>query len=82
MINSVGRRRQAIEVLAQDVARKENRTDAEASPVDLGSNEVLISFVLLGLADISNWRLIEKAIFPRGAVLRDVDFRGTNASEP
>ena len=59
MIDSVGRTRQAIEVLAQDLARQENRADAKASPLNLGRNEVLISFVLLGLADVSDRRLVE-----------------------
>ena len=52
MIDSVGRTRQAIEVLAQDLARQENQADAEASPLNLARNEVLISFVVFGLADV------------------------------
>ena len=62
MIDSVGRTRQPIEILAYDLARQENRANAEASPVNLGGNEVLIAFVLLGLADVSDWRLVETAI--------------------
>ena len=57
MIDSVGRTRQAIEVLAQDLARQENRADAEASLANFGRDEVLTSFVLLGLAGVSDWRL-------------------------
>src|SRR5271165_1945990 len=53
MIDFVGRKREAIEVLAQNLARQENRADAEASPLNLGRNEVLLSFVLLGLADVA-----------------------------
>jgi shikimate 5-dehydrogenase len=64
MIDAVGRTRQAIEVLAEDLARQENRADAEASALNLGRNEVLVSFVPLGMADVSDWRLIEKTIFP------------------
>jgi len=56
MIDSVGRTRQAIEVLAQDLARQKNRADAKASPANFGRDEVLISFVLLGLAYLSDWR--------------------------
>ena len=52
IIDSVGRTRQAIEILAQDLARQENQADTEASPLNLGRNEVLISFVLFGLADV------------------------------
>ena len=75
MIGSVGRTRQLIEVLAQDFARQEYRADAKASLVNFGRDEVLISFVLPGLADVSDWRLVERAIYSRRAVLRDEDFR-------
>ena len=75
MIDSVGRTRQAIEVLAQDLARQENRADAKASPVNLGRNEVLISFVLLGLADVSDWRLVDITARSGGGILGDEDFR-------
>ena len=51
-IGSMVRIWQTIEVVAQDLARQENRTDAKASMVNLGRNEVLISFVLFGLADV------------------------------
>ena len=52
MIDAGGRMRHAIEVLAQDLAWQENRADAKASTVNLSRNEVLISLVLLGLADV------------------------------
>ena len=75
MIDSVGRMRQAIEVFAQDLARQENRADAKASTVNLGRNEVLISFVLLGLADVSDWRLVDITVRSGGGILGDEDFR-------
>ena len=75
MVDSVSRTRQAVEVLAQDLALQDDRSNAEVLWLNLGRNEVLISFVLLGLADVSDWRLVEKAIYSRRAVLRDVDFR-------
>ena len=59
MTDSVGRTRQSIEILAQDLARQENLGDAKASPLNLSGNEVLVSFVLLGLADVSDRRLID-----------------------
>src|ERR1035438_3411639 len=74
MIDSLGRTRQAIEILAQDLARQENRADAQPSPLDLGRNEVLISFVLLRLADISDWRLVDITARPGGCILGDEDF--------
>ena len=74
MIDSVGRTRQAIEVLAQDLARQENRTDAKASPANLGRNEVLISFVLFGLADVSDWHLVDITFRAGGGILGDQDF--------
>ena len=43
---------QTIEVVAQDLTRQENRIDAKASMVNLGRNEVLISFVPFGLAHV------------------------------
>src|SRR5271157_1036049 len=75
MIDSVRHTRQAIEVLAQDVAWQENRADAKASPLNLGRNEVLISFVLLGLADVSDGSLIEITTRSGGGSLGDEDFR-------
>ena len=75
MIDSVGRTRQAIEVLAQDLARQENRADAKASPLNLGRNVVLISFVQLGLADVSDWRLVDITARSGGGILGDEDFR-------
>src|SRR5271167_2211381 len=74
MIDSVGRTREAVEVFAEDRARQENRADAQTSPVDLGRNEVLMSFVAFGLTDLSDGCLVERAIYSRGAFLRDVDF--------
>ena len=64
---------QTIEVLAQDLARQENRTDAKASAVNLRRNEVLISFVLFGLADIPDWHLVEIALGARVRILGDQD---------
>ena len=75
MIDSVGRTRQAIEVLAQDLARQENRADAKASTLNLSRNVLLISFVLLGLADVSDGRLIEITTGSGGGILGDQDFR-------
>jgi hypothetical protein len=75
MIDSVGRTRQAIEVLAQDLARQENRTDAKASSVNLAGDEVLISFVLFGLADVSDRRLVDITAQCGGGILGDEDFR-------
>jgi len=75
MIDSLGCMREAIEVLAQDLARQKNRIDAKASTVNFGRNEVLMSFVRLGLADVSDWRLVDMAVRPSAAVLRDKDFR-------
>ena len=75
MIDSVGRARQAIEVLAQDLARQENRTDAKASLVNLGRNKLLISFVLFRLADVSDWHLVEITVRSRDGFLGDEDFR-------
>ena len=75
MIDAVGRTRQAIEVFAQDLARQENCADAKASPLNLGRNEVLISFVLLGLADVSDWRLVDITARSGGGILGDEDFR-------
>src|SRR5271165_4643101 len=75
MIDSAGRMRQLIEILAQDLARQENLADAKASQVNLGCNEGLISFVLLGLADVSDWRLVDIATQSGGGVLGDEDFR-------
>jgi hypothetical protein len=70
MIDSIGRTREAIEVLAQDLAMQENDADAKASPENPGRNEVLISFVLLGLANISapSWRSISRAAAPPGTL--------------
>src|SRR5271157_3401128 len=74
MIDSVGRTRQAIEVLAQDLARQKNRADAKASPANFGRDEVLISFVLLGLAYVSDGRLVEITTLSGGGILGDKDF--------
>src|ERR1035437_1743371 len=43
--------------------------------VNLGRNEVLISFVLFGLADVSDLCLIDISTQPGGAILGDEDFR-------
>ena len=75
MIDSVGRTRQAIEVLAQDLARQENRTDAKASSVNLGRNKALISFVLLRPADVSDRRLVDISAWFGDGILGDEDFR-------
>src|SRR5271166_2841471 len=75
LIDSVGRKRHSIEVLTQDLARQENRADAQAPPANFGRGEVLISFVLLGLADVSDWRLVDITARSRGGILGDEDFR-------
>src|SRR5271165_4358948 len=75
MIDSVRRRRQSIEVLAEDLARQENRAHAKTSPANLGRNVVLISFVPLGLADVCDWRLVDITTRSRGGILGDEDFR-------
>src|SRR5271157_3385246 len=75
MIDSVGRTRQAVEVLAQGLARHKNLADAKASPANLGGNEVPISFVRLGLADVSDWRLVDITARSGGGILVDKDFR-------
>src|SRR5271166_6461806 len=75
MIDSVRRRRQSIEVLAEDLARQENRAHAKASPANLGRNVVLISFVPLGLADVCDWRLVDIAARSGGGILGDKNFR-------
>src|ERR1039458_2635916 len=38
MIDPIGRMRQAVEVLAQNLARQKNRADAKASSLNLGRN--------------------------------------------
>src|SRR5271165_1989999 len=75
MIDSVRRRRQSIEVLAEDLARQENRAHAKASPANLGRNVVLISFVPLGLADVCDWRLVDITTRSGGGLLGDENFR-------
>src|SRR5271167_26286 len=75
MIDSVGRTRETVEVFAEDRARQKNRADAKTSTLNLGGNEVLISFVLLGLADVSDWRLVDIAVRSSGGALGDKDFR-------
>src|ERR1039458_10702947 len=74
MIDSVGRLRQAIEVLAQDLAWQKYRSYAKASSLNLGRNEVLISFVQLGLADISDRCLVDTTAQSGGGILGDEDF--------
>src|SRR5208283_156194 len=56
-------------------ARQENCANAEASPANLGRNKVLISFVPPGLADISDWHLVEMTTRSGGGILGDEDFR-------
>lgn len=73
MIGSIVARRQAIEVLAKSLAGQEDRTNAKASTLDLGRDEVLPSFILLGLADVPDRRLIEAAIPPRACVLAEIN---------
>lgn len=75
MIASVGRVRQAIEVLAQDLAWQKYRSYAKASSVNLGRNKALISFVQLGLADVSDWNLVYITVRSRDGFLGDEDFR-------
>src|SRR5271165_5801908 len=75
MIDSLGCMREAIEVLAQDLARQKNRIDAKASTVNFGRNEVLMSFVRLGLGDASDWSLVDITARSGGGILGDEDFR-------
>jgi len=75
MIESVRRGRQEKEVLAQDLARQENRADAEASPLNFSRNVVLVSFVLLGLADVSDWCAVNIAARSGGRILGDEELR-------
>src|SRR5271157_3371952 len=75
MIDFDGNKLQSIEVLAEDLARQENRTDTEASPTNFGRDEVLISFVLLGVADVSDWRLVDITARSGGGILGDEHFR-------
>src|SRR5271166_2035419 len=75
MIDSVRRRRHSIEVLTHDLAGQDNLVDAKASPADFGGNEVLISFVLLGVADVSDWRLVDITARSGGGILANEDFR-------
>src|SRR5271166_6483555 len=75
MIDSVGYTRLAIEVFAQGLTRQENRADAKASPANFGRREVLSSFVPLGLADVSDWCLVDVTARSRGGILGDEDFR-------
>ena len=75
MLDSLDRTRQSIEVLAEDLAWQENRANAKASPANLGRNEVLISFGLLGLADVSDWCLVDITARSGGGILGDEDFR-------
>ena len=62
---------QTIEVVAQDLTRQENHTDAKASMVNLGRNEVLISFVLFGLAHVPDWHMVEITLGPGPTILGD-----------
>src|SRR5271157_2414303 len=75
MIDSVGCTRQAIEVFTQNLARQENRADAKASPANFGRDVVLVSFVLLGLGDVSDWRLVDITDRSGSSILADEDFR-------
>src|SRR5271157_2474227 len=67
--------RQTIEVLAHNLARQENRADAKASPANFGRDEVLVSFVLLGLADVCDWCLVDITARSGGGTLGDEDSR-------
>jgi hypothetical protein len=62
---------QTIEVVAQDRTRQENRTDAKAALVNLRRNEVLISFVLFGLADMPDWHMVEITLGAGPTILGD-----------
>src|SRR5208283_4603569 len=75
MIDAVGPTQQAIEVLSHDLARQENRAHSKASTLNLSRNVMLISFVLLGLADVSDWRLVDMTARSGGGILGDEDFR-------
>src|SRR5271157_1670982 len=75
MIDSLGLTRQAIEVLAQDLALQEDCSNAEVLLLNLGRNEVLISLVLLRLGDASDWSLVDITARSGGGILGDEDFR-------
>src|SRR5271166_2171812 len=75
MIDAVGPTQQAIEVLSHDLARQENRAHSKASTLNLSRNVMLISFVLPGLADVSDWHLVDMATRSGGGILGDEDFR-------
>ena len=67
--------RQTIEVLAQGFAGEKDGRNAQAAVLNLGGNEVVLAFVQLGLGDVSDRRLIEATVCPRGTSLRDTNFR-------
>ena len=66
---------QTIEVLAQGFAGQKDGRNAQVAVLYLGGNEVLLSFVQLGLGDVSDRRLVEATVCPRGISLCDTDFR-------
>jgi hypothetical protein len=57
---------QAIEVFAQSLAQQHNSSDAKAAAMNLGRDEVLISLVWFGLADVPDRRLIEIVVTSYG----------------
>src|ERR1039458_10773417 len=64
---------QTVEVVAQDLTRQKNRTDAKPSIMNLGRNEVLISFVLFGLAHVPDWHVVEITPGTGARILGDQD---------
>jgi hypothetical protein len=66
---------QTIEVLAQGFAGQKEGRNAQVAVLNLGGDEVLSSFVQLGLGDVSDRRLVEATVCPRGISLCDTDFR-------
>src|SRR5258708_36409654 len=69
---SLGR---TIEVFAQGFAGQNDGRNAQVAVLNLGGNEVLLSFVQLGLGDVSDRRLVEATVCPRGTSLCNTDFR-------
>lgn len=75
MIASILGGSQPIEVLTQGFARRNDRAETKAPVVDLCRNEVLISLVLLRLADVPDGREIETATSSRSGWSGQIDFR-------
>lgn len=62
-----------VEVLSQHVTRQEYRSVPKKSTPNLGSNEVLLSFVWFWVGDVPDCRLIDVASGAGAAPLSDAD---------